>query len=70
MDTEPVFRIIAMLDAKISLYERVIKTDSDLTSYDKYELSIAIDTLKAFRDDIQEGIIEPLVTQAENKLGE
>jgi len=60
MDTEPVFRIIAMLDAKISLYERVIKTDSDLIYYDKYELSIAIDTLKAFRDDLQ----------VQNKLGE
>jgi hypothetical protein len=70
MDTETVFRIIAMLDAKISLYERIITIDNDLISYDKDVMKIMIQTLKTFRDELQEGIIEPLVTQAENALGE
>ena len=70
MNTEYVFKIIAMLDAKINLYERIISIDNDLVSYDKEVMEIMIHTLKTFRDEIQEGIIEPLVTQAENQLGE
>jgi hypothetical protein len=70
MDTETVFKIIATLDAKINLYERIITIDNDLISYDKDVMEIMIHTLKTFRDELQEGIIEPLVTQAENALGE
>jgi hypothetical protein len=60
MDTGTVSHIIAMLDAKISLYTRIVETNHDAITYNKYELDIAIDTLKAFRDDLQ----------AQNKLGE
>jgi hypothetical protein len=60
MDTETVLHIIAMLDAKISLYTRIVETNHNAITYNKYELDIAIDTLKAFRDDLQE----------QNKLGE
>ena len=70
MDTETVLDIIATLDAKINLYEKVITVDTDLICYDKDVMEIMIHTLEAFRDDLQEGIIEPLVTQAENALGE
>ena len=70
MDTETVLDIIATLDAKINLYTVIAKTNNDAITYNKYELNIAIKTLEAFRNDLQEGIIEPLVTQAENALGE
>ena len=70
MDTETVLKIIATLDAKINLYEKVITVDTDFICYDKDVMKIMIHTLMAFRDDLQEGIIEPLVTQAENALGE
>jgi tetrahydromethanopterin S-methyltransferase subunit B len=70
MDTETVLDIIATLDAKINLYTVIAKTNHDAITYNKYELNIAIKTLEAFRNDLQEGIIEPLVTQAENALGE
>jgi hypothetical protein len=70
MDTETVLKIIAILDAKINLYTTVAKTNHNAITYNKYELDIMINALEAFRDDLQEGIIEPLVTQAENALGE
>lgn len=60
MNTETVLHIIAMLDAKISLYTKVVETNHNAITYNKYELDIAIDTLKAFRVDLQE----------QNKLGE
>jgi hypothetical protein len=70
MDTKTVLKIIAILDAKINLYTTVAKTNHNAITYKKYELDIMINALEAFRDDLQEGIIEPLVTQAENALGE
>ena len=69
MDTETVFKIIAMLDARIEEIEKLLNGETD-ESYDTAYVCGERYALKDFRNHLQNGFIEPQVTQAENALGE
>lgn len=67
MDTETVFKIIAMLDGKIAECRNLL--DSEEEECDVAYVCGQEYALKEFRDHLQE-YIELQVTQAENLLGE
>lgn len=72
MDTETVFKIIEMLDARIARCDRYFEERKnickDIAEWRHAEgIKFA---LEEFRDHLQNGFIEPQVSQAENQLGE
>jgi hypothetical protein len=70
MDTNTVFKIIDMLDALIESSNRVLNSDypfdRELLIYEEGRKS----SIESFKDYLQNGFIEPKVSQAEDQMNE